>query len=171
MQPRTRISSPHLSRSRYTTQHFLCWSRKDIFSLAFIMMTHLPYFASGKVNIKFGVRSKSPSLLYSVSNIEIWPFFSTKSSELFMFTQSSPVHISMFNHGPGPGAWCPHLTEADDMAGAHIRHCSWLRFGDNARDITQSCQASSALCSPATSLVCTLGLCLEIWYNHKYYLE
>ena len=50
---RTRISSPHLSRYLYNIA-FSPLVKKGHFSLAaFILMTHLPYFASGKVNTKF----------------------------------------------------------------------------------------------------------------------
>ena len=58
-------SAPHIYLD-LDIQHsiFSAGQGRTFFSLAFIMMTHLPYFASGKVNIKFGVRSKSlPTLL------------------------------------------------------------------------------------------------------------
>ena len=144
MQPRTRISSPHLSR--YTAQHFFLLVKKRHVFLGFYHDETFSLFCpwQGKC-IMFGV---SPSLLryYTVPNIEIWPFFSTKSSELFMFTQNSPVHIiSIWAGCPDIGRhWMQWLVQSSSDIAV-----------DRDSETMPACQASSALCR-GTNYVSTL---------------
>ena len=117
-------SAPHIYLD-LDIQHsiFSAGQERTFFSLAFIMMTHLPYFASGKVNIKFGVRSKSPPPYSTVYQTLRYDHFSQQKvlsclclPRVLQCTSQCSVRVP----GPGPGAWCPHLTEAGAQSTSDI---------------------------------------------------
>ena len=84
--PRTRISSPHLSRYRYNIAFFPLILVKKIGHFGFYHDDTSPLFCLWQGKYKVAWKCPPSTLRYD-------HFCSTKSSDLFMFTQKSPVHI------------------------------------------------------------------------------